>query len=337
MTSRDRVRLTVAEARALGEAIARRMGYAAAEATIIAEHVVNAALCGYEYSGLPKLLDAVEDRRCGEARGPIRVLRETTVSVLLDGGNNIGMFAMVRLAEAVAAKAVAAGFAVGAMRNSWMSGRGAHYVEKLVQAGLVAVHAVGISGRVAPPGGAEPLLGTNPMTIGLPCEGHPLIFDMGTSAIMHTDLTLRARRGEPLPEGVAIDARGAPTRDPHAALAGSLLHFGGHKGFGLALMMQGLALLAGAGGGPGKDYGYLLIAFRPDLLVPLEEYRRDVARLVRRAKAVRRLPGVEEIRIPSERSFRERQRQLLEGIEIDAAIHAQLLRHASGRVPPFTP
>lgn len=305
------------------------MGYCEDEAAIIAEHVIDAALCGYEYSGLPKLLDAVEDKRSRMPRSPIRVIRETDASVLLDGGNNLGMLAMVHLARAVESKARRSGFAIGGLMNSWMSGRGAHYVEPLARAGLVVIHTVSVSPRVAPPGAIEPFLGTNPLTIGIPSAGDPLVHDIGTSAITYTDVVLRARRREPLPDGVAIDSLGRGTCDPHEALSGALLPFGGHKGFGLGLVIHGLAMLAGAGRSPGKDYGFLLIAFQPDLLVPLEEFREDVADLIRRVKATRRLPGVDAIRVPSERSFQARARNSREGIEVDAAIYEELVRRAS--------
>jgi len=84
--SPDRIRLSVAEAQELAEASLRGIGYDAEEARIIADHVVDAALCGYEYSGLPKILNVAEDWRFKEPRGPLKVLRETPVSTLYDGG-----------------------------------------------------------------------------------------------------------------------------------------------------------------------------------------------------------------------------------------------------------
>src|ERR1700745_2579657 len=92
--SAEKVHLSVDEARALGEGALRRIGYDAEEARIVADHVIDAALCGYEYSGLAKLLNIPEHRRFKQPRRPIRVLRETEVSVFYDGGNNVGMLAM---------------------------------------------------------------------------------------------------------------------------------------------------------------------------------------------------------------------------------------------------
>src|SRR5438876_1452470 len=87
----ERVHLTVADARALGERAMRGIGYEPEEARILADHVIDAALCGYEYSGLPKLLNVADHPRFKKPRRPMRVIKETTVSVLFDGGNQSGM------------------------------------------------------------------------------------------------------------------------------------------------------------------------------------------------------------------------------------------------------
>lgn len=321
----DRVRLAVKEARELSEQALAGIGYDAEEAGFIAEHVLDAALCGYEYSGLPKILNVAEHPLLREPRRPMRATRETPVSVLFDGGNNVGMVTMRRASEAAIAKAAVSGIAVAGVYNSWMSGRSAHYVELVARAGLVGMHTVSSTRHVAPPGGMMPALGTNPVAFGFPTAGEPLLIDLGTSAFMSTDMIFRERRGELLPEGVAIDAQGEPTRDPAAARTGAMLPFAGYKGYVLALAMQAFGVLAGSGMSPGKSYGYLMIAIKPDLMVPLEDFRRDLSALVAAVKATPRAPGVEEIRIPSERAFRERRRRLAEGIEIDAGIHAQLL------------
>jgi len=92
--SAARVHLSIAEARTLSERAMRGIGYDAEEARILADHVIDAALCGYEYSGLPKLLNVAEHPRFKAPRGPMRALKETSVSVLFDGGNQSGMLGM---------------------------------------------------------------------------------------------------------------------------------------------------------------------------------------------------------------------------------------------------
>src|SRR5215211_1073090 len=135
--SSDRIHLNVDEARALGERALRGIGYDDEEARIVTDHVIDAALCGYEYSGLAKLLNIPEHRRFAQPRGPIRLLHETEVSALYDGGNNVGMLAVYHAARATIAKAERHGIAIVGMTNTWMSGRNAYFVEMIANAGLV--------------------------------------------------------------------------------------------------------------------------------------------------------------------------------------------------------
>ena len=240
------------------------------------------------------------------------------------------MLTLHRASEIAIEKAVAGGFAVVGVNHTWMSGRGSYYVEMLANAGLIGIHTVSSRPQVAPPGGARAAIGTNPISFGFPTEGAPFVIDLGTSALMFTDLALRARRGETLPEGVAIDANGEPTQDPILASMGAVLPFGGHKGFALGLAMQALGILAGSGDDNEERAGYLIIAIRPDLMVPLNEYRRTLSETLARIKATPLQPGVESIRLPSERSQQERERNQRTGIVIDRQVQVALQRLARG-------
>jgi LDH2 family malate/lactate/ureidoglycolate dehydrogenase len=231
-------------------------------------------------------------------------------------------------AKAAIAKAASHGIALIGITNSWMSGRSAHFVEMIARADLVAVHTASAARAVAPFGGIRPALGTNPIAFALPTSRGPVVFDMGTAAFMMTELMLRERRGESLPSGVAVDAAGTPTTDPASARLGALLPFGGYKGFGLALMVQALGVLAGSALDVEGDNGFLFIVFRPDLLTALDEFKREMTALIDRVKATPRAAGVDEIRIPSERAFRDRERALADGIEIDRAVYEALERMA---------
>ena len=329
--AQDRVRLSAAEARTLAEQTLERIGYDAEEARIIADHVVDAALCGYEYSGLPKILNVAEHRQLRRPRRPMRALRETAVSALFDGGNNNGMVAMYRATQVAIAKTREHGFAAVGVNNSWVSGRSAHYVEMAARAGLIGIHSVSSRIHVAAPGSSGPATGTNPIAFAFPTLHEPLVIDLSTAAFMGTDLIFQERRNAVLPEGVAIDAQGRPTRDP--AQVHAILPFGGYKGFALALAMQALGVLAGSGLGADKTYGYLIMAIKPDLLLPLDEFRRDMSETLARIKATPRQPGIDEIRLPSERAFRERARNLQQGIEIDRKIYDALLALPQGQLP----
>jgi LDH2 family malate/lactate/ureidoglycolate dehydrogenase len=143
---------------------------------------------------------------------------------------------------------------------------------------------------------------------------------------MGTDLTYRERMGQLLPEGAAIDSEGQPTRDPTLARAGALLPFGGYKGFGLAFIVQAFGLLASSTFDPDKDDGYLFVAFKPDLLADVHDFKQQLGELIDRIKATPRQPEVSEIRLPGERAFRSRERGLREGIEVDRLVYEALAK-----------
>ena len=324
----DKIKLDVPAARALGERALRGLGYDQEAARIIADHVIDAALCGYEYSGLAKILNIPEHRRFARPRGPLRVLHETPISTMFDGGNENGMLVIYRATEHAIAKTATHGLALVGVTNTWMSGRSAYYMEMVAKAGMVGLHTAASAYCVAPPGGTKPMLGTNPIAFGLPSEHGPIVFDMGTSAYMATELKLRERLGETLPDGVAIDRNGRPTRDPTEATLGALLTWGGYKGFGLSLMVQLFGVLGGSGLDPDKCEGYFFAVFKPDLLRPLDEVKREISRLVANLKATPLQPGAEPVRIPGERGFAVRERLLREGLAFDRPVHDALVKLA---------
>jgi LDH2 family malate/lactate/ureidoglycolate dehydrogenase len=301
------------------------MGYDHEEARIVANHVIDAALCGYEYSGLAKILNIAESEQFKLPRRPMKVLRETDVSIAFDGGNNVGMLSLYYAAVDTIKKAAAHGIALISVNDAWMSGRSAYYVEMIARAGLVAIHTAASSPLVAPFGGAKAVLGTNPLAIAVPSSREPIVLDIGTSAYMMTEVMLRERLGELLPEGVAIGPDGESTRDPALARRGALLPFGGYKGFGLALMIQALGLLAGSSSEHESDYGYLFIAFRPDLTGPADVFKRQVTELIDRVKATPPRAGIDEVRIPSQRAFRSRERALRAGLTFDRLVFDALV------------
>jgi LDH2 family malate/lactate/ureidoglycolate dehydrogenase len=298
--------------------------------------VLDAALCGYEYSGLPKLLNVVDYPDFKKPRHPVTAVRETASTAMLDGGNNSGMIAAYRASEATIQRATASGLAIVCLANCWMTGRSAYYCEMIARAGLVVIHTVASPEAVAPFGGTRPALGTNPIAFGFPTDGDPLVIDMGTSAFMGTDLQFRVRIGTPIPQGVALGPDGQPTTDARAARQGALLPFGGpeggYKGFGLALAMDALGALAAGTRSADDIGGYMFIAFKPDLFMSPEDYRHEVTKRIETIKSTPRQSGVEEIRIPGERAYQTRTRLLREGIEIDRKIHNALGRLAEGNL-----
>lgn len=318
--------LSVAEATRLGERALERLGFSTEEASIIAANLVDAELCGYPALGLARVLTIAEHARMKQPRKAVSVVHETAVSATVDGGNTVGFYAVYRAAQIAIEKARTSRFAVVGVHNSYLSGRNAYYLEMIARAGYVGVHIACGPPVVAPLGGKLAALGTNPLAFGLPADPEPYIFDMGTSALNYGDVILASRLGQRLPEGAAIDAQGLPTRDPRAALAGAILPFGAHKGYGLSLTIQALGLLAGAAlpSGRVQDFGFLFIVFDPALLVPTKQFKHQLAELIARVKATPRQPGHEEIRIPSESAFRARRRRRVEGFVLERRVYERI-------------
>lgn len=327
MGDEDQITLIESDARALGERALQRIGFTADEARVMTASLIDAELCGYPALGLARILTISEHVNFRNPRTAIRIEHETPVSARIDGGNYPGFYAVTRATEIAIEKATANRFAVVGVRNSWLSGRSAYYVEKITRARFAAIHFACSSPVVAPLGGKAAALGTNPIAFGVPGDPHPFVLDMATSATNNGDVVLATRLQTLLPEGVAIDKDGNPTRDPVAALAGGILTFGGHKGFGLSLMSQAMGLMAGAPLTHGKpqDFAFLFIVFDPGLLMPLDECKRYLTQLIANVKATPTQPGVDEIRIPSERAFAERERGRRSGFAMERRIHERLL------------
>lgn len=189
MKSRERVHLSVSEAKKLAQNAIMSLGYDAEDCSIITEHVIDAALCGYEYSGLPKILNLADTPQAKQPKQKPRIVFETPVSARMDGGNSVGMLALARATDIVIEKARTSGFGLVSMGNSFTSGRSAHYMEKIARADMIGFLAVSSTRTVAPLGGMKAELGTNPIAFGIPVDGRdPLILDMGTAAFMASEL-----------------------------------------------------------------------------------------------------------------------------------------------------
>ena len=329
--SRDELHLSVTEATRLGERALRAIGFDAAQSKIITAHLVDAGLCGHRFASLPRILTINEDPRTREPRSPVRVVHETKVSALMDGGNHVGYYAVYQAAQLAIRKARRNRIAVVGLYRSHLSGRNSYYLEMIARAGLVGIHVASAAPVVLPHGGAKAAFGTNPIGFGFPTGGDPFIVDLGTAAMMRGEVILRSRLGLPLPEGIAIDAQGRPTPDAAEALKGGIFTFGGHRGSALAFGIQAMCLLAGAALARGsvQDFAFLFVVFDPAILMPPRQFRSQLKRLIEAVRAVPPLDPEEPVRIPSERAFRERKRRRKEGIPLDRAVYDQLLTLAA--------
>jgi delta1-piperideine-2-carboxylate reductase len=322
------MRLTILEAHDLAARVMAALGHDAADAELVADHLIDCELRGLRYGGLARAISIAERiERTGDRRRPIRILHETPVSARLDGGDHLGYIVAHRAVTIAIEKTEAAGMAVVGASDTWYTGMLSYYAEMAAARGLVSLIASNASPWVAPHGATEGRLGTNPICFGFPGAEAPVILDIGTSAIIHAEVTLARRLGNELPEHVAFDRDGLPTRDPAAALAGAFNAWGGHKGSGLGIVVQLLGILAGSPPVPPElaGFGCIIVAMRPDLMGPAEIFRRNVSAFANAVRSARPVAGGSPVRMPFDRSLRERQRRIAENmIDIPDVLVAQL-------------
>jgi LDH2 family malate/lactate/ureidoglycolate dehydrogenase len=323
--------LSVAEATDLGIKALRAIGFTEEEAPVITAHLVDAALCGYPFAGLPRILTINDSPRTHQPRSRVEIVHETEISALMDGGNNVGYYAVYQAMKVAIAKAKKSRIGIVGMYRSQMSGRNAYYLEHIAREGLVGIHlATGVH-LVLPHGGAKPALGTNPIAFGFPTSKDPFIVDLGTAGMMLGEIILRSRTGQALPGGIAIDSAGTLTTDPNAALQGGVFPFGGHRGYALSLGIQAMCLLAGSARGykPHHDYAFMFLVFDPEVLMPRSEFESALHELIENIRNTPPLDPDEPVRIPSERAFRERERNRSIGIPLAREVHRQLVALAT--------
>lgn len=194
---------------------------------------------------LPLYISAIRNGGIN-ARPRLTWRREYEAIAVLDADAGLGQVAMQAAVERVKDRAARYGVAAVAVEKSSHYGAGAFWSDQLVEVGMIGFVTSTTGPTVAPFGGSQPMLGTNPLTISLPSSSDsPLTADMATSAGAYGKVLAARNEGLDIPEGWAIDAGGLPTRDPAAAIAGSLLAFGGHKGSALAVLLEGLAASLG--------------------------------------------------------------------------------------------
>lgn len=305
------MKLAIQDARALAISALKGLKFDQAAAEATADHLVDAALRGYTFGSLPRILAIAEKLDESDRRQPIKVVRDTPVSALIDGGDQVGYVVAHRATSMAIEKAKKTGIAIVGANNTWYTGLFTYYMEMAARQGLVAMAAGNGPAVVAPEGAIDARLGTNPIAFGFPSQGDPVIWDIGTCAIMHGELLLHRRLGDELPAGVAQDRDGRPTRDASAALAGAIKAWGGHKGSGLSIVVQMLGALCDCPViSPGmREMSYLVIVFDPKLLMPEGQYPDRVAELSDKIRSARPIDPAKPIRMPFERSAKDRRRR----------------------------
>jgi LDH2 family malate/lactate/ureidoglycolate dehydrogenase len=245
------------------------------------------------------------------AHREIVVEKETSLSCLIDAGGNIGISALNLAADLLVSKAKTSGFAIVGIHNSSPPGTGpaGYYAERIAQECFIGIVFCGSSKMVAPSGSSERAFGSNPVGIGIPTGGEPIVLDMATSAIPVFKVAEALIKGEILPPNVGYDAQGVLTQDPKKILeSGALMTFDrGPKSSGLALMVELFANALTGGCLPGdldnQNWGNLAFAIDPDLLVGRESFLKNVDRRMAYIKALKRTDPARGIHLPGELSF----------------------------------
>jgi LDH2 family malate/lactate/ureidoglycolate dehydrogenase len=303
------MKLTLAAVRELAHASLAQLGYDAGETQIIAAHLIDCELRGLGYSGLARIL-SIAERLAATPRStrPIAIVKESAVSARLDGADQLGYLVAERATRMAIDKASSTGIAIVGAGDTWYTGMLSYYAEMAVAQDLVVMLASNASPWVAPHGGTEGRFGTNPICFGFPSNRQPVIWDIGTSSIIHAQVKLAQRIGDTLPPGVAFDRDGQPTQDPEAALGGAFAPWGGHKGSGLAVVVHLLGMLAGSAMMPGelREFGFVALAVRPDLLGSLDDYKKNVDGYADAIRSTRPVENGDPVRMPFERSIAQR-------------------------------
>lgn len=309
--------LTINEARQLVRASMLAFDHSQEEADIIADHLIDCELRGLSFGGLARALSVIDRiRDTVTPRRPITLLKDSPVSASLDGGDQVGYLVGHRATGIAIEKARQTGLAVVGASKTWYTGMFSYYLEMVTAAGFAGMIAGSGGYKVAPHGGTEGRFSTNPIAFGFPSTDKPVIWDIGTSGVMLGEVVLKMRLGEQLSEGLAFDAEGKATRDPEAALQGAFTVWGGHKGSGLAMVVQLLGMLAGQAMAPEslRDCGFFILVIDPSLLGDAADFQARVAAYADSLRSTRPVDPEKAVRVPFERSMAERDRRLAANI-----------------------
>lgn len=299
----------------------RAAGVGPKDAELTADVLVVADTRGIDSHGvarLPRYVRYIRDGRI-DPRGKPSVVSDMGATVLVDAGNSLGPPAALDGMRRSVEKAARFGVGLTLIRRGNHFGIAGYYAAYAASRGMIGVVMTGTEPLVAPVGGVEPLLGTNPIAVAMPTGDPPFLYDAATSAVTRGAVELRVARGESLPDGWLIDREGRDVTDPRIAGAPALEDWailplggsggvrGGHKGYGLGLLVELLCgPLAGASwsresiAGVEADIGQLYLSIRVDAFTPVSEFSARSHGIFNRLRSSRRAPGVDRILVPGE-------------------------------------
>lgn len=325
----------------------RAAGVSPDDARTIAGCLVEADLRGVTTHGVSRVPVYLDRLRQGLVNPRPAITTEDLAPALarVDADNGPGFIGARRGMDEALRRARMCGIGMVLVKNSTHFGMAASYLLQATRDGMAAFVFTNASPAMPVWGGRVPFLGTSPFAFGTPgTDGSPpLILDMATSVVARGKIRQAVQRGEPIPEGWALDADGRPTTDAKAAYEGLILPLGGPKGSGLSLMMEVLAgVLSGSsfGGEVGNQYfdndrpqnvGHCFIALSPALALSPADYRARYDALVRRARACDPVDPARPVLMPGEPEALTEATRRRDGIPLTQEDRA-VLRDEAGKV-----
>ncbi len=320
--------------RRIGQEFFIALGCRPDDAQVVADHLVQSSLYGHDSHGTLRMYEyaqAVSEGRVRPQNAP-EIVSESPCTAVIDANDGFGQVGATLAATMAIEKARQHGLASVALRRASHIGRAGEYPAMIARAGLIGTAYVNygrLGIQVAPFGGIDGRLATNPLAFAAPRRNAPpIMVDMTTSTVADGKIRLATNLGKPLPEGWILDADGKPSTDPQDYFAeprGAILPLGGplgHKGYALSMMVE---LCAGGLSGQGMASGdprapanaFLLTAYNIEHFSDMEFFYEEVEALVGHVKSSRTAPGVAEILLPGEPEFRTERERKRAGISID--------------------
>ncbi|MCL4508008.1 MAG: Ldh family oxidoreductase [Chloroflexi bacterium] len=314
-----------------------RCGVTENDAKLTANSLIVANLRGVDTHGVTRVLVPYVRRLQAGVTSPhtnIRTVRETMSTALIDGGNSIGQVVAAQAMKIAIEKARQTGCAWVGAQHSNHFGTAAYYAMMALEHDYIGVVMTNGIASVAPSGGLAPMLSTNPLAFAVPAGNQPpVVVDMATTVVARGRIMLYAKQGLPIPEGWALDERGRPTTDAHAALRGTLLPMGGYKGYGLSLIVDILAgVMTGSLFGTHfhgplaedftnpMDVGHVFAVLNPGCFVPLDEFKRRMDQALRELRDCPPAEGSHGVLIPGDIERTETERRARAGIPLPAPL-----------------
>lgn len=331
-------RVAVTDLQTLVTEIFVRCDMLSADAALLTETLIYADLSGIHSHGVLRVPEYVKKLTHGgvDPRGRPQIMRDSGACLVLDGGNSMGQIGAHFAMHTVLERAKSTGIAAAAIRGSNHCGAMAYYASMALPHDMIGIATTNALPTMAPWGGAERMLGINPLAIAIPAATElPIIYDAAFSGSSHGKIRIYQQKGLTLPEGWAFDRNGASTTDPAIAIEGLLAPIGGFKGTGLALIMGVLAsMLSGAAYGtelgsieggplPGQD-GHFVAALRVSAFEEVDRFKARVDGAIQQIHACRRAPGVDRLYAPGEPEAISRENYRRDGIPLNRVTLADL-------------